>query len=205
MDRYRISTWPPPLLDLINELGMLPGIGPRSAERLALFLAQSPAADVERLAESIRTARRGIQSCATCGALSDRQPCSLCQDPRRDLGILCVVEQPVDVLNIEKTAAFRGRYHVLGGRISPTRGVGPEDLRIPELERRLQDQPNLELIVALGSDVEGDATAIYLARRLAGRCARITRLAHGLPVGSSLEFADELTLRQAIENRRPLQ
>ena len=195
---------PEPITALVTALSQLPGIGPRSAERLALHLVQTEADAVRRLAQSLLTARERIGACQTCGALTEVQPCALCADPRRDGALLCVVEQAVDVFTLEKCAAFRGRYHVLGGKISPLNGIEPEDLRIAELEARLATEPIREIILALGTDVEGDATGFYLARRLADRGARITRLAYGLPAGSGLEFADELTLSRALEGRREL-
>lgn len=196
---------PEPLQRLAAALGQLPGIGPRSAERLALHLAQRDAESVRQLAGALVEARERVQLCQQCGALTEAQPCPICSDARRDASLLCVVETPVDVLRIEKSNAYRGLFHVLGGRISPTTGVDPEDLRIAELEARLQGGAVREVILALGSDVEGDATSFYLARRLAGAGARVTRLAQGLPAGAGLEFADEMTLSRALEGRRALE
>lgn len=193
---------PEPLTALTAALARLPGIGPRSAERLALHLVQSDTGMVQSLADAILTARARISLCQVCGALTERQPCGLCEDPRRDAALICVVERPTDILSIEKSGAFHGRFHVLGGKISPLNGVGPEDLRIAELETRLGAEPVKEIILALGTDVEGDATGHYLAKRLAPRGVRVSRLAHGLPAGSGLEFADELTLSRALEGRR---
>jgi recombination protein RecR len=195
---------PEPLTTLVAALGRLPGIGPRSAERLALHIVQSDAAGVELLAQSLVDARRRIRPCEICGALTEASPCGICTHPSRDTSLLCVVERPTDILNLEKSGTFRGRYHVLGGRLSPINGVGPEDLRIAELERRLAPEGVREVIVALGMDVEGDATASYLGQRLASAGVAVTRLAAGLPAGSGLDFADELTLSRAIEGRRPL-
>jgi recombination protein RecR len=195
---------PEPISNLREELRKLPGIGPRSAERLALFLAQSDSHLVARLTASILAARQRIQTCQVCGGLTESQPCALCSDARRDPSVICVVEHPTDILALEKSAVFRGKYHVLGGRLSPVQGIGPEDLRLAELEKRLDIEPVKEIILALGSDVEGDATSLYLSRRWAGRSLVVSRLAHGLPVGSGLDFADELTLGRAIEGRRPL-
>lgn len=195
---------PEPLTTLVAALGRLPGIGPRSAERLALHIVQSDAAGVELLAQSLVDARRRIHPCDVCGALTETSPCGICVNPARDASLLCVVERPTDILNLEKSGTFRGRYHVLGGRLSPINGVGPEDLRIAELERRLGPEGVREVIVALGMDVEGDATAGYLGQRLANAGVAVTRLAAGLPAGSGLDFADELTLSRAIEGRRPL-
>lgn len=200
---------PEPLALLVAALGRLPGIGPRSAERLALHLVQSEPEAVEALAHALVEARRRIRPCETCGALTEQSPCALCASPARDASLLCVVERPTDILTLEKAGTFRGRYHVLGGRLSPIRGIGPEDLRVAELERRVSGEsapasPVREVILALGTDVEGDATAHYLAQRLAATGVGVTRLAAGLPAGSGLEFADELTLSRALEGRRPV-
>lgn len=197
-----MAVLPPPIQTLLEALNQLPGIGPRSAERLALHLVQSDLDLSRRLARAIVDARERIQLCSICGALTEQTPCAICADARRETGVVCVVERPVDILSIEKAGAFRGRYHVLGGRISPLNGVEPEDLRIDALERRIGHEPIREVILALGTDVEGDATSHYLARRLAGKGVAVTRLAHGLPAGSGLEHADELTLSRALEGRR---
>jgi recombination protein RecR len=185
-------------------LGKLPGIGPRSAERLALHLAQSDPGSVRELAEALVQARERVRFCPTCGALTEQVPCSICADPRRDAAVICVVERPVDVLWLEKAHTFRGKYHVLGGKLSPLNGVDPDDLRIGALEQRLTAEPIQEIILALPTDVEGDATGFYLAKRLAASGVKITRLAHGLPAGSGLDFADELTLSRALEGRREM-
>jgi recombination protein RecR len=195
---------PQPLSLLITTLTRLPGIGPRSAERIALHLLQNDFESVQRLADAIVSAHRQVRPCQTCGSLTEAQPCPLCTDPRRDATILCVVEQPVDVITLEKSGAFHGRYHVLGGKLSPLSGVEPEDLRIAELETRLGSGPAREVILALGTDVEGDATSFYLAQRLAPLGLVITRIAYGLPAGSGLELADDLTLSRALEGRRAL-
>lgn len=199
-----MSLLPDPIASLIAELAKLPGIGPRSAERIALHLVQSEAGAVNRLAQVILQAREQIHFCPNCGALTDKSQCQICSDPRRDPSLVCVVERPVDILSIEKSGSFRGKHHVLGGKISPLNGVEPEDLRIAELEKRLMDEPIKEIVIALGTDVEGDATSFYLAKRLARPGLRITRIAHGLPAGSGLEFADEITLSRALEGRREL-
>jgi recombination protein RecR len=195
-------TLPEPIVALTAALSRLPGIGPRSAERLALHLAQTESGSVRQLAEAMIGAREKIRACAVCGALTERDPCVLCGDPRRDDTVICVVERPVDIFTFEKAGAFRGKYHVLGGKISPLNGVEPEDLRIAELEARLVGVT--EIVLALSTDVEGDATTYYLARRLAGKGAKISRLAYGLPAGSGLEFADDITLARALEGRRDL-
>ena len=193
---------PEPVTLLIGALSKLPGIGPRSAERIALFLVQAERGNVKDLAEGILHARERVRFCETCGALTEHSPCDICTDPRRDASIACVVEKPIDLLSIEKSGTFRGRYHVLGGKISPLNGVEPEDLRIAALETRLSQEPLSEIIIALGTDVEGDATSFYLAKRLARDGLRVTRIAHGLPAGTGLEFADEITLSRALEGRR---
>ncbi len=197
-----MSTLPPPFRDLVSELAKLPGIGPRSAERLALHVVQEEPDAVRRLSAALVAARERIQRCSICGGLTEAQPCPLCQDPQRDPAVVCVVEQPVDILSLEKSHTFHGRYHVLGGVISPLNGTGPEDLRVDALEARLAAEPIQEVILALGTSVEGDATSYYLAKRLARPGRRITRIAYGLPAGSGLEFADEVTLRRALEGRR---
>jgi recombination protein RecR len=197
--------FPQSITALTGALGKLPGIGPRSAERIALHLVQADSAAVKQLAEAILTARERIRLCANCGALTETSPCALCADPRRESSLVCVVEQPVDIFSIEKSGTFRGRYHVLGGKISPLDGVEPDDLRIADLEKRLKGVESIkEIIIALGTDVEGDATSFYLAKRLAREGLQITRIAHGLPAGSGLEYADELTLRRAMEGRREM-
>ncbi len=199
-----MAVLPDPIASLIGALNKLPGIGPRSAERIALHLVQAEAGAAKQLAEAILDARQRVQLCSICGALTEKSPCTFCSDPRRDATLLCIVERPVDILSIEKSGTFQGKYHVLGGKISPLNGVEPEDLRIAELEQRLAQEPITELIIALGTDVEGDATSFYLAKRLARRELRITRIAHGLPAGTGLEYADELTLSRALEGRREL-
>ncbi|MBI3876287.1 MAG: recombination protein RecR [Verrucomicrobia bacterium] len=195
---------PEPIAALIAALAKLPGIGPRSAERLALHIVQSDAAFARQLADALVTARERIALCKICGALTEKQPCAICADTRRDASIVCLVERPTDILVIEKGGTFHGHFHVLGGKISPVNGVGPEDLCIAELEARIATEPIKEVILALGSDVEGDATSHYLAKRLAARGVKVSRIAHGLPAGSGLEFADELTLSRAIEGRREM-
>lgn len=195
---------PDSITALISALGRLPGVGPRSAERIALHLVQTDSAAVKQLADAIVTARERIQFCTTCGALTERSPCPLCSNPRRDASLVCVVERAVDILSIEKSGTFRGRFHVLGGKISPLDGVEPEDLRIVELEKRLAHEPIKEIIIALSTDVEGDATSYYLAKRLKRSALKISRIAYGLPAGSGLEYADELTLSRALEGRREM-
>jgi len=199
-----MASLPAPIHALIGALHRLPGIGPRSAERIALHLVQADTGAVKELAEAILSARERIRFCELCGALTEHSPCATCTDPRRDASILCVIERAVDILSLEKSATFRGKYHVLGGKISPLNGVQPEDLRIVELETRLGSEPVHELVIALGTDVEGDATGYYLAKRLTRPGLKITRIAHGLPAGTGLDFADELTLSRALEGRREM-
>jgi recombination protein RecR len=195
---------PDPISALVSALSKLPGIGPRSAERIALHLVQAESGAVKQLAGAIIDARERVRFCEICGSLTEASPCQICKDPRRDASLVCIVERAVDIISIEKSGSFRGKYHVLGGRISPLNGVEPEDLRIRELEKRLDSEPIKEIVVALGTDVEGDATSHYLAGRLARKGLRVTRIAHGLPAGAGLEFADELTLSRALEGRRDL-
>jgi recombination protein RecR len=196
---------PEPITNLVAALSKLPGIGPRSAERIALHIVQNNSAFVQQLADALTQARQKIRLCSNCGSLTEADPCAICTDPRRDAAVVCVVEKATDVISIEKSGTYRGKYHVLGGRISPTNAVEPDDLRIKELESRLAAEPIREIILALSTDVEGDATSFYLAKRLAGRGVRVTRPAHGLPAGSGLEFADEVTLSRALEGRRELE
>jgi len=198
------ASLPEPITVLVAALGRLPGIGPRTAERLALHLVQSESGQVKHFAEALINARETIQLCNTCGALTETQPCALCADERRDATTICVVETAVDVINVDKSGAYHGRFHVLGGKISPLNGVEPEDLRVAELETRVSDGGVTEVILALGTDVEGDATSNYLAQRLASKGVKVTRIAHGLPAGSGLEFADDLTLSHALKGRRDM-
>jgi len=195
---------PEPIISLTAALAKLPGIGPRSAERVALHIVQADPAEVRHLAGTIMIARERIHFCETCGALTEKSPCSTCTDSRRDAALVCVVERAVDILSVEKSGTFRGKFHVLGGKISPLDGVEPDDLRIGELEKRLASEPIKEIIIALGTDVEGDATSHYLAKRLARSGLKISRIGFGLPAGSGLEFADELTLNRALEGRREM-
>lgn len=199
-----MAALPEPIGALVAALSKLPGIGPRSAERIALHIVQAEKKAAEGLAEAIVNARERVQLCPICGALTEHSPCGICSDTRRDASLVCLVERAVDILSIEKSGTFRGKYHVLGGKISPLNGVGPEDLRLAELENRLTQEPVKELVIALGTDVEGDATSFYLAKRLARPGLRVTRIAHGLPAGSGLEYADEITLSRALEGRREL-
>lgn len=193
-----------PIARLITELTRLPGVGPKSAQRIAFYLLFRPAEDSRRLAEAIVGAREAIRPCSRCGNLTDQDPCALCTDPARDDTLLCVVEQPRDVAAMERTSQFRGRYHVLHGAISPMDGVGPDDLRIQELLERLKDGRVREVILATNPNVEGEATALYLARLIKPLGVTVTRIARGLPEGGDLDYVDELTLSRALEGRREL-
>ncbi len=199
-----MPTFPEPISLLSAALGKLPGIGPRTAERLALHVVQTEIDEVRQLARLLVAARERVQNCPICGALTEMTPCAVCSNPQRDGSLICVVERPVDIISIEKAGTYRGKYHVLGGKISPVNGIASEDLRIGELENRLTSEPVREIIIALGTDVEGDATSHYLAKRLATKGVVVSRIAHGLPAGSGLEFADQLTLSRALEGRRAI-
>ncbi len=188
--------------DLIDELGQLPGVGPKSAQRIAFHLLAADPVDVRRLVHALTEVQSKVRFCRICANVSEQDECRVCRDPRRDLSVICVVEEPKDVVAIERTREFRGRYHVLGGAISPIEGVGPDDLRVRELMLRLQDGSVTELILATDPNLEGEATATYLARMFGPMGLRITRLASGLPVGGDLEYADEVTLGRAFEGRR---
>jgi recombination protein RecR len=190
--------------DLIDELGRLPGIGPKSAQRIAFHLLAAEPADVSRLAAVLQRVKDEVKFCTICGNVSEAEECRICRDARRDLTVICVVEEPKDVVAIERTREFRGRYHVLGGAISPIEGIGPDDLKVRELLLRLQDGVVTELILATDPNLEGEATATYLARLIKPIGLRVTRLASGLPVGGDLEYADEVTLGRAFSGRRLL-
>lgn len=195
--------YPEEVRELVGELKRLPGIGRRSAERIAIWLLQHPKADAMALAGALEKAREQVGSCPRCGFFAAAAGCPVCTDPKREEHLLCVVEQATDVVPIERSGAFKGRYHCLGGRLSPLDNVRPEDLRIDGLLRRIEElDGDVEVILALGADVEGDATSNYLAELLRGRGCRISRIAQGLPAGGGLEHADELTLVRAIEGRR---
>lgn len=188
--------------DLIDELGRLPGIGPKSAQRIAFYLLQADAADVQRLTDVLTVVKQKVRFCELCFNVAEAERCRICLDPRRSEQVLCVVEEPKDILAIERTAEFRGRYHVLGGAISPIDGIGPDDLRITELMRRLGQEPVTEVILATNPNLNGEATATYLTRLLTTLQITVTRLASGLPVGGDLEYADQVTLGRAFEGRR---
>ena len=188
--------------DLIDELGRLPGVGPKSAQRIAFHILQADPVDVRRLAEVLIVVKDKVKFCSVCGNVAEDELCRICRDQRRDPAVICVVEESKDVVAIERTREFRGRYHVLGGAISPIEGVGPDDLRIRELMTRLADGVVTEDILATDPNLEGEATATYLTRLLRPMGLRVTRLASGLPVGGDLEYADEVTLGRAFEGRR---
>lgn len=191
--------------DLIDELGRLPGVGPKSAQRIAFHLLQADPVDVRRLADVLVEVKAKVKFCAICFNVSEEETCRICRDPRRDQTVLCVVEEYKDVVAIERTREFRGRYHVLGGAISPIDGIGPDQLRIRELLQRLNDPGVTEVILATDPNLEGEATATYLTRQLSPLGLRVTRLASGLPVGGDLEYADEVTLGRAFAGRRTAQ
>lgn len=191
--------------ELIDELGRLPGIGPKSAQRIAFHILQTESFDVSRLAEVLTDVRDKVRFCEVCGNVTEQERCSICRDPRRSAETICVVEEAKDVAAIERTREFRGRYHVLGGAISPIDGIGPDDLRIRQLMERLADGSVTEVIIATDPNLEGEATASYLSRLLVQPNLRVTRLASGLPVGGDLEYADEVTLGRAFEGRRVVQ
>lgn len=198
-----------PVQDLIDELGKLPGVGPKSAQRIAFHLLGVEAPDIDRLTAALMRVRDGVQFCEVCGNVSDKERCRICADPRRDIALVCVVEEPKDVQAVERTREFRGRYHVLGGALDPLSGVGPDQLRIRELLTRIGTEEDgvsiSEVIIATDPNTEGEATATYLVRMLRDFPGlTVTRLASGLPMGGDLEFADELTLGRALSGRRPL-
>src|SRR3954469_8273180 len=193
-----------PVQDLIDELGRLPGVGPKGAQRIAFHLLAADPADVKRLVHALTEVKDKVRFCRICGNVSAQGGCRVCRGPRRDLSLICVVEESKDVVAIEKTREFRGRYHVLGGAISPIDGIGPDELRIKELMQRLASDEVTEIILATDPNLEGEATATYLSRLLRPMGLRVTRLASGLPVGGDLEYADEVTLGRAFEGRRSI-
>lgn len=192
------------LMELIGELKKLPGIGPRSAERIAYAILDMPEEEVIEISETLVNAKRKIVKCPICFSLTEEKPCKICQDPLRDNSLLCVVENPKDVIALERTGNFKGRYHVLEGSLSPGRNIGPEDLRIKELLERLNKEHYEEIVLALNPSVEGEATAMYLSKLLKPFAVKVTRIAHGLPIGGELEFADEMTLLYAFEDRKEI-
>jgi recombination protein RecR len=188
---------------LTAEFQRLPGIGAKSAARLAYYLLRSSDEESERLAGAIREARAAVRRCSVCNTLTEADPCEICSDPRRDAGLLCVVEEPGNLVAIEKTREFKGRYHVLWGALSPLKGIGPDEIDVAGLVTRVTPEVK-EVVIATNPNVEGEATALYLARRLKSAGVRITRIAFGLPVGGDIEYADEVTMARSMENRREL-
>jgi recombination protein RecR len=193
-----------PIQDLVDELNRLPGIGPKSAQRLAFHIVKARSEDAKRLADSIVRAKERVRFCRECFGVSEGELCRFCADPTRDAAVVCVVEEPKDVSALERTGAIKGRYHVLGGAISPMQGIGPDDLRVQELLDRVGRNGVGEVILATNPNLEGNATAMYVAGLLKPLGVRVTRLASGLPVGGDLEYADEVTLGQALEGRREM-
>ena len=198
------ATYAPAVQSLIDELGRLPGVGPKSAQRIAFHLLKLPIEDADRLANAIREAKAKVRFCARCFNVAEQELCGICSDPRRDGHVICVVEEARDIVALEKTGEFTGRYHVLLGAISPIEGIGPEQLKVRELLGRLGDESITEVILCTNPNVEGEATAMYLARLLKPLGLTVSRLASGLPVGGDLEYADELTLGRALEGRRTM-
>lgn len=198
------SALPKPVARLIDEFSRLPGIGPKTASRLAFHLLRMPDSQALALSAALRDLAEGVMRCGRCANLAESDPCPVCADPAREAGIICVVEEPLDVIAIERTSEYRGRYHVLHGAISPVDGIGPADLTIDRLVARLESEPVTEVILATNPSLEGDATAMYIERAIRGRGldVRLTRLARGLPVGGDIEYADEVTLARAVEGRR---
>ena len=197
--------YPKPLNRLINEFSKLPGIGGKTAQRLAFHVLSLSTPEVESLANAIRDAKQNLRYCSVCGNLTDQDPCSICSDQQRDPKVICVVESPQDVLAMERIREFNGRYHVLHGTISPVEGIGPGDINLKSLIVRLQKEPEVEeVIIATNPNIEGEATAMYISRLLKPSGIRVTRIAHGIPVGGDLEYADEVTLLKAMEGRREI-
>ncbi|MEH6890827.1 recombination protein RecR [Bacillus sp. JJ864] len=196
--------YPEPISKLIDSFMKLPGIGPKTAVRLAFFVLDMKEDDVLDFAKSLVNAKRNLMYCSICGHITDRDPCYICDDSHRDQSVICVVQEPKDVIAMEKMKEYQGVYHVLNGAISPMEGVGPEDINIPQLLKRLHDETVQEVILATNPNIEGEATAMYISRLLKPTGIKVTRIAHGLPVGGDLEYADEVTLSKALEGRREL-
>ncbi|MDM5152848.1 recombination protein RecR [Bacillus sp. DX1.1] len=194
--------YPEPIAKLIDSFMKLPGIGPKTAVRLAFFVLDMKEDDVLDFAKSLVNAKRNLTYCSVCGHITDRDPCYICDDSHRDQSVVCVVQEPKDVIAMEKMKEYQGVYHVLRGAISPMEGIGPEDINIPQLLKRLQDETVQEVILATNPNIEGEATAMYISRLLKPTGIKVTRIAHGLPVGGDLEYADEVTLSKALEGRR---
>lgn len=195
---------PKPVARLIEELNRLPGIGPKTASRLTFYLLRSPPEQLQALAGAVADLQEKVVTCSICYNIAEMSPCPICDDPQRDRSVVCVVEEPLDVLAIEKTGEYNGLYHVLHGAISPVEGIGPEDLKIAELVKRLDSGTMQEVILATNPTLEGESTAMYVFRQLAPLDVHVTRLAHGLPMGGDLEYADEVTLIRALEGRRDM-
>jgi recombination protein RecR len=200
-----MSVYAGPVQDLIDELGRLPGVGPKSAQRIAFHLLKVPTDDALRLSTAIAVVKERVAFCATCFNIAEGTECGICADPRREGAVVCVVEEPRDIVAVEKTGEFRGRYHVLQGAISPIEGIGPDQLRVKELLARLEPEGITEVILCTNPNIEGEATAMYLGRLLKPLGMKVTRIASGLPVGGDLEYADELTLGRALEGRREVE
>ncbi len=196
--------YPTPIQDLVNELAKLPGVGPKTAQRLAFFLLNMPKGEAELLSSAIVAARNRIRYCSVCFNFTDQDPCAICRHPSRDAKIIMVVEQPKDVVAMEKTREFKGRYHVLHGAISPMEGIGPEDLKVKELLGRIERESPVEIVLATSSNLEGEATALYLGRLLKPMGLTVTRIARGLPMGGDLDYTDEVTLSKALEGRQEI-
>lgn len=197
-------SFPEPLQKLIDEFCRFPGIGPKTAQRLSFFLLSRPREEAVSLAKAVIEAKDKLRFCSQCGCLTEKDPCRYCSDPRREQKLFCVVQEPRDVLRLEQTGHYRGLYHVLHGALSPLDGLGPEELRLPQLIERLSQKEAGELILATNPNVEGDATAAYIARLVKPLNVKVTRIAFGLPVGGDLEYADDLTLSRALEGRREM-
>lgn len=200
----KMDFYPAPVARLVEQFSKLPGIGAKTAQRLAFFVLNMPESEVRALSQAIVEAKQKIKYCSICGNLTDIEPCSICRNPSRDANVICVVEEPNDVIAMEKTREFKGVYHVLHGAISPMKGIGPNDIKIRELLERLRKGGVREVIVATNPNVEGEATAMYLAKLIKPLGILVTRIAHGVPVGSDLEYADEVTLTKALEGRREI-
>jgi len=199
-----VSLIPEPVERLAAEFARLPGIGPKTAQRLTFFCLRSDPGQVTRLSVALAELKAAVRPCSRCFFIADAELCAICRNPSRDASAICVVEDPLDVIAVERSGGFHGLYHVLGGALSPIEGVGPDQIRVAELEARLRDGEVSEVVLATDPDVEGEATAHYLAERLAGSGVRLTRLAHGLPAGADLQYADELTIARALAGRRSL-
>ena len=193
-----------PLQNLINEFSKLPGVGSKSAQRLAFHILSLPDSDVERFSEALTTAKKSLKRCSVCGNLTDQDPCSICSDASRDSETICIVESPRDVMAMERLDDYKGLYHVLHGAISPVEGVGPEDINLMSLLKRLQGSDVKEIIVATNPTIEGEATAVYISRLIKPSGIKVSRIAHGIPVGGDLEYADEVTLLKALEGRHEI-